>query len=96
MIFWRPARRSTDESLSMKASEIGPPRGLRTVDAARYLGISPALVDALVRRGALRAHYIGRAKVFLREDLDGFLETRPTNQQRAAAPAEGADKPLGL
>ena len=53
-------------------------RGLQGKDAAAYLGVSVSMVDLLARRGELSPRYIGRARVFLIEDLDRFLESAPS------------------
>ena len=53
-------------------------RGLQGKDAAVYLGISVSMVDLLVKRGELSPRYVGRARLFLIEDLDRFLEASPS------------------
>ena len=58
-------------------------RGLPGKDAAAYLGISGSMVDLLVRRGELSPRYIGRARLFLIEDLDRFLDAAPSERPAA-------------
>jgi hypothetical protein len=60
------------------ATDITPPAGLREPDAARYLGLTPAFLRAArVGRCAGPAYVrVGRAVVYLRPDLDAFLQSR--------------------
>ena len=53
------------------------PAALRAKDAGAYLGVSPWTVRVLAKRGELPSRLIGRARVFLVQDLDGFLQSRP-------------------
>ena len=41
------------------------------------------MVDLLVRRGELSPRYIGRARLFLIEDLDRFLDAAPSERPAA-------------
>jgi hypothetical protein len=61
------------------------PRALRLKFAARYLAVSPRNLAYMVERGDLAPRCIGRARVFLIDELDAFLESRPTTQQRGQA-----------
>lgn len=58
-----------------------PPAAFRKAEAARYIGLSERTLDQLVKGGEIRPARKGRAVLFLREQLDGFL--------RASIPRRG-------
>lgn len=54
--------------------------------AARYLGISPAFFKQLIDRGqAPPFHQVGRLRIFLREDLDRWIQARRVEPQPGPA-----------
>jgi predicted DNA-binding transcriptional regulator AlpA len=60
-----------------------PRRGLRRVGAAVYLGVSPALFDALVADGTLPPPKLLRgAVVWDRIELDTYFEAIPSGARR--------------
>ena len=54
------------------------PAAVRGKSAARYLGVSYGSVRLMVKRGELPSRRIGRCRIFLLEDLNDFLRSRPT------------------
>jgi excisionase family DNA binding protein len=50
-----------------------PPRGLRIMDAANYMGVTPWYVEEVVRSGELPALMLCRHYTILREDADAFF-----------------------
>jgi prophage regulatory protein len=61
-------------------------RVLRPAAAAAYIGLSRATLYRLERAGELPARIIlgPNASGWLREDLDGFLESRPRGSRQPA------------
>lgn len=55
-------------------------RGFTYAEAAYYLGIGPDLVKKLARDSELPVAYIKSKPVILREDLDQYLESRPSEK----------------
>lgn len=53
------------------------PRALTVIDAAAYIGIRRGLLYRLVRDGKIIARKNGGRTVFLREDLDAYLDDLP-------------------
>ena len=70
-------------------------------DAARYLGVTPERISALVRKGRLVGRVVaGRVRVFSRAELDAYRAQavtnkggRPKKQRDTAAPPESAEPP---
>jgi excisionase family DNA binding protein len=60
----------------MKPSPVLPPRGLRIMDAAHYMGVTPWYVEAAIRSGVLPALKLGQHYTILREDADAFLDRK--------------------
>jgi hypothetical protein len=68
-----------------------------TIEVSRLTGICLTNIRAAVRNGELRARYVGRKPVHLREDIEAWLaslpdvaphrrkETRPAHQNSKAA-----------
>ena len=70
-------RRQLDpQQVSPSAPSSLPPRGLRIMDAAHYMGVTPWYVEVIVRSGELPALKLGRHYTILREDLDKFLDRK--------------------
>lgn len=59
------------------------PRALRRIAAAKYIGASPTELDTLRRNGKLAARYKGRIPLYLREELDRYLDTLPSEPKSA-------------
>jgi excisionase family DNA binding protein len=57
-------------------SPVLPPRGLRIMDAAHYMGLAPFYVEELIRSGELPALMLCRHYTILREDADAFLDRK--------------------
>ena len=70
----RPSPRTV--STNTKPSPVLPPRGLRIMDAAHYIGATPWYVEAAIRSGMLPALKLGQHYTILREDLDAFLDRK--------------------
>lgn len=68
------------------------PRGLGAEDAARHMGISSTLFRQRVAP-EIRPAQIGTRKIWLREDLDAWLD-RAVGRQANAATLPIADNPL--
>ena len=50
-------------------------------DAARYLGVTPERISALVRKGRLVGRLVaGRVRVFTRAELDAYRAQAATNK----------------
>jgi hypothetical protein len=60
------------------------PAAMQKVEAANYLGIHPSTFDRHVRR-ELRCVYIGEIRVWLRDDLEGWLERNAYGPERIGA-----------
>jgi len=60
----------------MNPSPVLPPRGLRILDAAHYMGVTPWYVEEIIRWGELPALKLCRHYTILREDLDAFLDRK--------------------
>lgn len=55
----------------------GQGRTLRTPEAAKYLGIRPNTLDIWrCQKKGPKFHRLGRSIIYLREDLDAYLESR--------------------
>lgn len=61
------------------------PRALTVVDAASYLGIRRGLLYRLVGEGKISARKNGGRTIFLREDLDAYLDGLPAVAAKEAA-----------
>jgi excisionase family DNA binding protein len=56
-----------------------PVQRLYTVRAAsRYLGLNPATLRRLSDLGELRARRVGTHRMFLKEDMDAWIESNPS------------------
>lgn len=51
-----------------------PPRGLSVADAASYIGVHQVTLYRLAKAGRLTAKKIAGKTIYLRDDLDRFLE----------------------
>jgi excisionase family DNA binding protein len=60
----------------VRPSQVLPPRGLRILQAADYMGTTPFFVADLIRPGELPALKLGQRYVVLREDADKFLDRK--------------------
>lgn len=54
------------------------PRAMRVDEAAAYIGVHRSTMYRLARAGELLPRKILGRTVYLRDDLDRFLETRPS------------------
>jgi excisionase family DNA binding protein len=62
----------------MAADETTPnKRGFTVPEAAIYIGRSPSFIRALKRNNRIPAKRDGKALIFLREDLDRYLDNLP-------------------
>ncbi len=59
------------------------PRGLRRIEAASYIGVSPTKFDEMVRRGATDAEIMAITGHLSREQVTKY--TRDANRQTMAA-----------
>lgn len=55
-------------------------RGYSEVEAATYLGSSTTVIKRAAANGDIPVHYLGRKKLYDREDLDRFFENLPTER----------------
>lgn len=58
-------------------SPVIAPRALTVIDAAAYLGIRRGLLYRLVSEGKISARKNGGRTIFLREELDRYLDQLP-------------------
>lgn len=62
-----------------------PPRGLSRVEAARYVGVSPSLFDAMVQDGRMpKPKPMNARRVWDRLRLDAAFDALPDDEERAA------------
>lgn len=66
----------TPDALPESVQPTDAPRGFKAKAAARYLGVSVDFVRAEKRAGRLPYARLGVALVFLKEDLDAYLNAR--------------------
>jgi len=78
-------KRPSTINTNTNPSPILPPRGLRIMDAANYMGVTPWYVEEIVRSGELPALRLCRHYTILREDADAFLD-RKRGELRGASP----------
>lgn len=67
-----------------QADQLAPeiePRGLTTMQAARYCGVSHWTIRRAFWTGQLVGRRLGRVIIFLREDLDRFLGELPVAEK---------------
>lgn len=58
-----------------------PPRGLSRIEAARYVGVSPALFDAMVGDGRMpKPKHMNARRVWDRKKLDDAFEAIPDDE----------------
>ena len=69
-------KRPSTSNRNTNPSPVLAPRGLRIVDAANYMGLTPWYVEELVRSGELPALMLCRHYTILREDADAFLDRK--------------------
>jgi excisionase family DNA binding protein len=69
-------KRPNTINTNTKPSPVLPPRGLRIMDAAHYMGVTPWYVEVVVRSGELPALKMGQHWTILREDADAFLDRK--------------------
>ena len=69
-------KRPSTTNTSTNPSPVLPPRGLRIMDAANYMGLAPFYVEELVRSGELPALKLCQHYTILREDADAFLDRK--------------------
>lgn len=50
-----------------------PPLGMRVVDAARTLGISPSTLERLTKAGEIKCIKLNRAKIYPYEELQRWM-----------------------
>ena len=76
-------RRTRIES-TLTSEPPGPRRGLRVQDAARYLGVSVAKLnkERIVGDGPPYCKF-GGSVIYLKDDLDRFIESRRTTSTSA-------------
>jgi excisionase family DNA binding protein len=53
-----------------------PPLGMRVVDAARTLGVSPSTLERLTKAGEIKCIKLNRAKIYPYEELQRWMATK--------------------
>lgn len=51
---------------------------LTITQAAEASSLAPSTIRLLIRKGRFKAHHVGRRVLIKRDDLERFLESRPT------------------
>ena len=59
------------------------PAAFREKDASRYLGIGIHRFRDKVRTGIIKPHLEGRQRLYIRKELDDYLESLPVNSNVA-------------
>jgi hypothetical protein len=69
-----------------------PPAAMHEGAAARYVGMNRTAFRELLLRGIISytVHLNGKTRIYLRSDLDAYLESLP---RRRMAPRENSPKP---
>lgn len=68
-----------------------PPLGMRVVDAARTLGISPSTLERLAKAGEIKCIKLNRAKIYPYEELQRWMASKAC---AAILPGAGATESL--
>ncbi len=63
-------------TINTNLSSVLPPHGVRIMDVANYMGVTPWYVEEIVRSGELPALKLCRHYTILREDIDAFLDRK--------------------
>jgi excisionase family DNA binding protein len=53
-----------------------PPLGMRVVDAARTLGVSPSTLERLTKAGEIRCIKLNRAKIYPYDELQLWMASK--------------------
>jgi len=53
-----------------------PPLGMRVVDAARTLGVSPSTLERLTKAGEIRCIKLNRAKIYPYDELQRWMASK--------------------
>lgn len=64
------------------------PRALNVNSAATYMGVHRSTIYRLVRDGAIKARKVAGRTVFLRDELDRFLEACPSTDLAKPSPKQ--------
>jgi excisionase family DNA binding protein len=72
-------------TVNTNPASVLPPRGLRIMDAANYMGVTAWYVEEVVRSGELPALMLCRHYTILKDDADAFLDRKREEVEKRRA-----------